>query len=441
MDSKRVTLVAVVLLVALRMSIGWQFLYEGLWKINTLSTSKPWTSKGYLSNARGPFRDTYRNMTGDADDLDWLDYDTVSTKWDAWQRRFVNTYELDERAAGRLNEMLNGKKIDVAELPELPDQARLPLRVTIEGGKREVLKYDEKKKRLVVFREWHLLPKEREVLKKRVPLTTDSKEEDSPANKLAKAYHKALDDVYARQARLSYKEQLKAMLKGDPERVGILRQEQEGTIDYEYPGEIDVYKKDLARYEQKLALAGQDFQHDHLNKQWAEIQQARAKLVGPIRALENDLKWRALKLLSAEQLALGSVPPANTQLRRVDMATIGALLILGVLLILGCATRVAALVSAGMLLSFYFVMPPWPGVPQPPGPEHSLFVNKNLIEAIALLGIAALPTGTWFGIDGLLGRLFLGRKSRKADSTPSEPDASKTQAAKAITAQTTTSTT
>jgi hypothetical protein len=55
-------------------------------------------------------------------------------------------------------------------------------------------------------------------------------------------------------------------------------------------------------------------------------------------------------------------------------------------------------------------------VPQPPGPEHSLFVNKNLIEVIALLAIAALPTGSWFGLDSLVRKLFL-----HSDPVPNQP--------------------
>jgi uncharacterized membrane protein YphA (DoxX/SURF4 family) len=86
------------------------------------------------------------------------------------------------------------------------------------------------------------------------------------------------------------------------------------------------------------------------------------------------------------------------------------LLIIGMLLLAGLGTRVAAVAGAVMLLSFYLVVPPWPGVPQPPGPEHSLIINKNLIEVIALLAIAALPTGSWFGLDGILRWCFKGKK-------------------------------
>jgi uncharacterized membrane protein YphA (DoxX/SURF4 family) len=83
------------------------------------------------------------------------------------------------------------------------------------------------------------------------------------------------------------------------------------------------------------------------------------------------------------------------------------LLILGALLMIGFCTRLAAVGGAVMLTMFYLVVPPWPGVPEPPGTtEHALFINKNLIEAIALLGIAVLPTGSWFGLDGVLRWLF-----------------------------------
>ena len=59
-----------------------------------------------------------------------------------------------------------------------------------------------------------------------------------------------------------------------------------------------------------------------------------------------------------------------------------------------------------MLFNFYLAMPPLPGVPAIPGPEHSFIVNKNLIEVFALLAIAALPSGIWFGLDRLLSVFF-----------------------------------
>lgn len=115
----------------------------------------------------------------------------------------------------------------------------------------------------------------------------------------------------------------------------------------------------------------------------------------------------------------GPVTLATKPIDQVDKITIYALLILGGLLITGLFSRVAALAGACMLLSFYLAMPPWPGVigfQELPGPEHSYIVDKNLIEVFALLAIASLPTGRWFGIGHLFRGLFGGlRRSRGAN--------------------------
>jgi uncharacterized membrane protein YphA (DoxX/SURF4 family) len=138
-----------------------------------------------------------------------------------------------------------------------------------------------------------------------------------------------------------------------------------------------------------------------------KLQLLKNELVGPIRALDAELKEAALGLLKPDQFSQGAVPAENTPVHQASMRAMWALIIIGGLLIVGFCSRLAAVAGAVLLLTFYLVVPPWPGVPQPPGPEHSLIINKNAIEIIALLAIAALPTGTWFGIDGIISRYFL----------------------------------
>ena len=74
----------------------------------------------------------------------------------------------------------------------------------------------------------------------------------------------------------------------------------------------------------------------------------------------------------------------STSLRTVNNMTIAGLTILGALLVLGLGTRIAALAAAFMLFNFYMAMPPWPGVPEVPGPEHSFIINKNGIQFILI---------------------------------------------------------
>ena len=162
----------------------------------------------------------------------------------------------------------------------------------------------------------------------------------------------------------------------------------------------------MAQYEADYAKATTKFEWDHLKHVWGDIQTLRSDLTGPIKAMEADFQDDAATLLNVEQQSRGPVPKPWTTVRVADTMTIIGLTALGTLLILGLFTRFAALAAAFMLFNFYLAMPPLPGVPEIPGPEHSLIVNKNLIEVFALLAIAALPSGIWFGLDRLLSVFF-----------------------------------
>ncbi len=436
-ELRRISLLAVLLLVVLRIAIGWHLLYEGLWKYNTMSTAHPWTSEGYLKNAQGPLRDHFRNMTGDPDDLGWLDYDTVSNRWNEWRDRFAAHYGLDDAQRASLNRMLEGADAYTATLSALPGTAQI-------DSMSSVLTYDPQKKLLIVQGETPLLPSEIARLKGMVPVVrVDSLEAvtrylkpgtaGSPedADPLDVEFYKAIERLEALQAReLGYRRKLAASLKGDPERVGVIGRLTErgsyapemGTVTEDEEddadrniryGEIQVYKDMLAKHSRDLKEARTDFQHEHLEKVWGRIQQKRIELTGPVKGLDNALKEDAGQLLTAAQLQKGPPPPLRTPQWAADQQAMWGLLILGTLLILGLCTRLAALGGAVMLMMFYLAVPPWPGVPQPPGPDHAFIVNKNFIEALALLAIAALPTGSWFGLDGVFSWLFFGRKQKR----------------------------
>ena len=69
----------------------------------------------------------------------------------------------------------------------------------------------------------------------------------------------------------------------------------------------------------------------------------------------------------------------------------------------------------------YLAAPPWPWLPSPPPSEgNPLFINKNLIEAVALLVVVCHPTGRWLGLDAVVDygwhKLF-GKKKQKPTAT------------------------
>ena len=485
-DLRRISIAAIVLLVLVRISIGWQFLYEGLWKIDSQGTANPWTAEGYLNAAQGPFRDHFRNMTGDPDDLTWVDYDTMIRRWDQWHKAFVDHYllseseiegmkqeidrlekqgdklakdqarrlqdlktrlQLDARQKDHLHKMINGEKYFAAVLMELPESVRPNVQKDGRFTKSlaNVIRYDAQRKLLVVSGQMHLAPHERDALMQMAPLDPEASPEQ---NAQAKAFQKAVDDVYKRSTRyanhevtgLAFKERLRGVLRGDPERYGyVVRAAEQARAKrgddndqkadtprpqpvtvIARPGKIELYKQRVREYNEAIGRAETDYQWDHLNFLQRKLQELKAEVVAPIKALDTELKEQAQLLLTDEQLARGPVPLPRTPVQQIDWLTMWSLTVIGLLLIGGLATPLAALAGAGLLTMFYLVIPPWTGVPEAPGPEHSWVVNKNFIEALILLGIVFLPTGRWFGLDAIVNWLWVRLTSRRRTAAPVE---------------------
>ncbi len=407
-ESKKCCCFAITLIVLLRLSIGWQFLYEGMWKIHTLSTPTPWSAEGYLKNAQGPFRDTFRNMTGDPNDLDWLDKDKVAAKWDDWSSRFAAHYQMDDKQQADLSKLLNGAADYRVQLDALPEG------VTISKELAKAAKFDAKAKRLICPGDWRMLAKEREGLLALAKVDEDASEAQQ---KSVKAYRDAVLALYSRATdpkSMSLKDRLAVAIVGNNAATDPSVTERTFALFGNPPRDVKVYHEKIAEYDANLAKAKKQsamhFPQEHLQKQWTELQQLRGKLVGPVKALEAELKVSAQKLLTPDQLARGPVRLPSTPVDRINQQTIWGLTILGTLLLIGLGTRFAAIGGAVMLTMFYLAMPPWPGVPEAPGPDHSFIVNKNFIEVMALLAIAALPTGQWFGLDRLCSKLCCRKK-------------------------------
>ena len=170
------------------------------------------------------------------------------------------------------------------------------------------------------------------------------------------------------------------------------------------------YADDLAKVE-AVEQKPEALEYERLlaQKRRRELETTRKELVGVVDGWTESLHkaWTDPKsdVVTADQLkANGPVPTPMTQLDLVNMTTKWGLTIVGVCLLLGLFTPVAALAGTGFLLLFYFAYPPWPGVPVPPNSEstHYWIVNKNLVEAVACLVLASTPNGLWVGLDSLL---------------------------------------
>jgi len=102
----------------------------------------------------------------------------------------------------------------------------------------------------------------------------------------------------------------------------------------------------------------------------------------------------------------------ESMISMVDTMNIAALLLVGIALVIGFKTKLASIIGIGLLLLYYFAHPPFPGYPQGINEGSYWIVNKNLIEAAALMVIFLFPTSTLFGLE----RLFV--KKKVQTSTP-----------------------
>lgn len=97
-------------------------------------------------------------------------------------------------------------------------------------------------------------------------------------------------------------------------------------------------------------------------------------------------------------------------LDKADVITSYGLTIIGVLLILGLFTRVAASCGIGLVLLFYICNPPFVGYFYSIPSEGSyLIVNKNLVEVCALAVVLLTRSGLFAGLDRIVHGLMFRR--------------------------------
>jgi uncharacterized membrane protein YphA (DoxX/SURF4 family) len=382
-----------VLLVLLRLAIGWHFLFEGLSKLDTYTpvappkyprqevknttygfppdhpvrslppsparkARKPWTSEPYLRGATGPLAGVFQWMAGDPllDHLEVLPAEEgepqgklyarlpegLAKDWRAYFDALAAHYDIQGRQLDRLETILRQRQ-DVA------------VRWLISGTHRE---------------------------------TKNPVAGSAPIDK-----------------------------------------------DVTVPQLVQRYKDAMARIEQLEAVDRYTTLRPNLDSELAEaradLTRQRADLQTIVENLTEEMKVALQAAVTPKQKKNhGPVPvPVSRhwtdwdRLDWIDFTTRWGLTVVGVLLLAGLCTRTACVGGAVFLLMFYLAMPPFPGLPENPKAEgHYLFINKNIIEMLALLALAGTRSGRWMGLDGLVQFLNPRRWNRNSWVPPEQVD-------------------
>ncbi len=131
---------------------------------------------------------------------------------------------------------------------------------------------------------------------------------------------------------------------------------------------------------------------------WQFLYEGIIKLANPA--------WTARPFLEGSRWIFGDIfrwmVSGNAGTWIVDNANAYGLTLIGIALILGLFTRLAAWGGVTLLLMYYIAYPPFGGYSYGfPSEGSYLIVNKNMIELFALVLLAFTNSGIFYGIDGL----------------------------------------
>jgi uncharacterized membrane protein YphA (DoxX/SURF4 family) len=190
------------------------------------------------------------------------------------------------------------------------------------------------------------------------------------------------------------------------------------------PVYVDAEKEYLEKLDALAAARAVDptaeavpFQQKRYFDEETALRKQAAAWLAEIDKLDRDYKSTLVSLADQDQIQRrGSVSPPKTDLEKVDLLTTYGLMAIGAGLILGLFTRFFCLAGAVFLASILLAQPAWPTLypPLPPSAGHSLIVNKEFIEMLAMLALAATPVGRWAGLDFFV-HLLIRRRAAKGE--------------------------
>ena len=339
--------VVIALIVVLRIGVGWHFLYEGIWKTDP---ANGFSSKGFLGMAKGPVKEFYYFF-----------------------------------------------------LPDLGGEDRLQMAEVYRGtvgddGVRAVKKSDRIGWTFpVIEKEWFTHYRD---FRAKYGLGGEENAEQ-------RAQAKAILDQYV----LSLREYV-----------------------LENREDIRAFTASKGRFEKKMAATKNDAEYQRIRDWDAEhkYRNEGEKFISEPIAMGKNLKLALWDVLTPEQRALGELPdisygsdsscimdfvaslpwlrnfakPSRTGL--LDLTVTLGIAAIGLCLLLGFCSRLAALGGACFLLNVVLSQFPWPTV-YPFFPDqigHFMIFSKDAIELLVCLFLASIPAGRWGGLDWFVWNCF-----------------------------------
>lgn len=376
-----------VLLVLLRILIGWHFLYEGVWKIaSDTGAGQQYTSRYFLQASVARLRDSLAARPAPAAVLAWED---EVIKYFKGQGNPLSE-EQKARLASVGDRLLDGDGfgLDWTFLHE--DVLKL---AADKDGRQYFTAEDYLRGATGPFRPvFRSLVGDVDGLSR---LTNESARAAIDAR-----YDQVIDHFNSRGYPLSFEQRTKLAAVRDRLKFSIA-----ATLDEPgFRSRLADYRMLLVRVRADAGRVTAPFSEERLTADRKRLDTIAAELLAFVNEPLIELSNQAQALETAEQMQAGPPPHPAAPTALVDWGIKAGLTAIGLCLMVGLFTPLAAAAAALQLAVFYFASPPWPGLPAATMGGHYLYVDRNLIELIAALALVTVPTGRWAGLDFYLDR-------------------------------------
>ncbi len=407
-----------VFLVLLRIVIGWHFLYEGVWKLETDSAGRQYlTSRFFLQTSTARLRDAFNAPPGT------LTLPAAEARIDKWNDDIVAHFKGQNNA-------LN--PVQVKDLASVAEELKLRARDAMRTGDTQsvvavdwanihdqVLKVTEKPDDHFTALEYlqGSTGPLRPLFRGLVP------DIDGLERLTAKSAQESLDRRYGElvdhYGTFTNEQKLKLAAVRDD-----LKKSTAATLaDPMFQARIADYKYGLERVREYSREARQPFSKERREAYRKRLDMIGAELLAFVNEPIVELTRQAQAIATTEQLERGPAPRPRGQTWLIDWAVKWGLTFMGLALILGLFSQAAAAAAAAQLAMFYFAAPPLPGLPAATMGGHFLYVDRNFIEMIAALLLVTVPSGKWAGLDAWLDYFVIARLRRKTAPVEMEPAA------------------
>jgi len=396
-------------LITLRITIGWHFLYEGLFKIDSDTGAVMYAASRYpLQAATGRLRDYFATAEPGA-----LQPQASFARIDAWNDEIVRVFKgrqpLSEDQKAKLTDLADKMKLAVKSSSDnvvsfdwtYVHEEVLKLAPESEGDRFSSLGYLQNSAGPLrpLFR---ALVSDIDGLERLTAASAQAR--------LDRRYDEIIEHFKSAGQPFTPEQQTKLAAARDNLKTAIA-----GTVNSPaFQMRLADYTNVRRRLKDDESRVTAQFSHERLAADRKKLDVIAGEMLGFVNEPLSELAVQMQSIATAGQLAAGPLPRPSGPADWVDTSIKLVLTAIGVCLMLGLFTPVAAIAAAAQLAMFYFASPPWPGLPAASVAGHYLYIDRNFIEGVAALLIASTPTGRWAGLDFYLD-LYRGHRAERGN--------------------------